>query len=285
MITRRTVAPPSLLVVGSANMDLVVRTPRLPAAGETVLGKDFVVGNGGKGANQAVAAARLGLRVSVVGAVGKDAYGDQLIAALSSEGVDVSAVQRSTVPTGVALIVLDDTGENTIVVNPGANATVSLDGVDLRGADALLCQLEVPLPVVAQAARDSTGLFCLNASPMTELPPALLTDCDLAIVNQSEYDAAPPALRNAALLALTLGPDGAVLLRRGHEVARSASPTVPEVDATGAGDAFAAALVHGLLHDLPPELALQRACRAGALAVSRLGAQPSLPYLQELDHA
>jgi ribokinase len=272
----------SLLVVGSANADLVARTPRLPAAGETVLGRDFTVGNGGKGANQAVAAARLGLRVRLAAAVGKDAYGDQLLAALAAEHVDVSAVQRSTAPTGVALIVVDDQGENTIVVAPGANATLGLDDVDLQEPDAVLCQLEIPLEVVEEAARLARGLFCLNASPMADLPTALIDRCDLVVVNESEYDAAPPALRRSRLLALTLGPDGAVLLRRGTEVARSASPAVDDVDSTGAGDAFAAALVHGLVTEVPAEAALQRACRAGALAVSRLGAQSSLPYLEEL---
>lgn len=279
-----TPGPPSLLVVGSANADLVVRAPHLPAPGETVLGGDFAVGNGGKGANQAVAAARLGLGVSLVAAVGKDAYGDQLVAGLVAEGVDVSGVRRSSVPTGVALIVIDEASENTIVVAPGANATLDLDRVDLRTPDAVLCQLEVPVPVVEQAARLTDGLFCLNASPMAGLSAELLDRCDLVIVNQSEYDAAPPGLRGCERLALTLGAAGAVLLSNGREVARAASPAVPEVDTTGAGDAFAAALVQGLLIGLEPEQSLRRACRAGALAVSRLGAQSSLPYLEELHH-
>lgn len=249
-----------------------------------MLGGDVVVGSGGKGANQAVAAARLGLQVGLVGAVGVDAYGDRLVAALTGEGVDVAAVRRSDSPTGVALIVVDDAGENTIVVAPGANADVSLEGVDLRAPDAVLCQLEIPLAVVERAAGDTAGLFCLNASPMADLTPSLLDRCDLVVVNQSEYDAAPAGLGSCDLLALTLGADGAVLLRHGREVARSASPRVREVDATGAGDAFAAALVHGLVTGVPDEVALRRACRAGAVAVSRPGAQSSLPRIEELEH-
>ena len=246
-------------------------------------GFSFAEGSGGKGANQAVAAARLGQRVRLAAAVGADAAGDRLIEALRAEGVDVSAVQRvSQAPTGTALIVVDQAGENMIVVNPGANAALSLAGVDLSAPDALLCQLEVPVSVVAEAARGAGGLFCLNASPMTELPEPLLRRCDLVIVNESEYKAADGQLDDCRLVAVTRGADGAVLLSAGSEVARSGSPKVAAVDTAGAGDAFAGALVTALLRGSSPAAALTRACRAGAVAATRPGAQASLPYAREL---
>jgi len=194
---RQASADPLLLVVGSANTDLVTRVSRLPSPGETALGSSFAQSNGGKGANQAVAAARLGLRVRLAAAVGEDAFGDRLVEGLRVEGVDVSGVQRVRgTPTGTALIVVDQAGENTIVVNPGANAALSLEGVDLSAPDATLCQLEVAVSVVADVARRARGLFCLNASPMAGLPERLLRRCDLVIVNQSEYKAADGQLDN-----------------------------------------------------------------------------------------
>ena len=276
-------ADPLLLVLGSASTDLVTRVSRLPSPGETVLGSSFTQGNGGKGANQAVAAARLGLRVRLVAAVGEDAFGDRLVEGLRFEGVDISGVQRVRgTPTGNALIVVDQAGENTIVVNAGANAVLSLDGVDLPAADATLCQLEVPLSVVAEAARCASGLFCLNASPMAALPERLLRRCELVIVNQSEYKAADGQLDNCRLVAVTRGAEGAVLLSRGSELARSASPKVDAVDTVGAGDAFAAAMLAALLSGARPAAALERACRAGSVAATRPGAQASLPYEHEL---
>jgi ribokinase len=276
-------ADPLLLVVGSANTDLVTRASRLPTPGETVQGFSFAEGSGGKGANQAVAAARLGQRVRLAAAVGADAPGDRLVEALRAEGVDVSGVQRvSGIPTGTALIVVDQAGENMIVANPGANAALSLEGVDLSAPDALLCQLEVPVSVVAEAARRARGLFCLNASPMAPLPEPLLRRCDLVIVNESEYKAADGQLDGCRLVAVTRGAEGAVLLSRGSEVARSASPKVAAVDTAGAGDAFAGTMVAGMLHGSSPAAALARACRAGSVVATRKGAQASLPYPQEL---
>jgi ribokinase len=282
-VAGRASANPLLLVVGSANTDLVTRASRLPMPGETVQGSSFARGNGGKGANQAVAAARLGLRVRLAAAVGADVYGDQLVEGLRAEGVDVSGMQRVPgTPTGTAVIVVDQAGENMIVVNPGANAALSLDGVDLSAPDALLCQLEVPVGVVADAAQRARGMFCLNASPMAPLPEPLLRRCDLVIVNESEYEAAAGQLDGCRLAAVTRGAQGAVLLSQGGEVARSASPKVAAIDTAGAGDAFAAALIAGLLHGTSPADALVRACRAGSIAATRPGAQASLPFEQEL---
>ncbi|MGH3471061.1 MAG: ribokinase [Nocardioidaceae bacterium] len=271
-----------LLVVGGANVDLVAHTAKLPRPGQTVLGDSFAESNGGKGANQAVAAARLGMKVARAAAVGGDRFGTALLDTLRVEGVDVADVRVTDRPTGVAIIVVDDQGENTIVVTPGANSTLVVDHVDFTAAAAVLCQLEIPLPTVQAAAARTTGLFCLNASPMSPLPGSLLARCDLVIVNESEYEEADGALDSCPLLALTLGERGAVLLEHGREIARAASPDVTVVDAVGAGDAFAAALVEGILGGRDRQTALERACRAGALAVSREGAVASLPYVKEL---
>jgi ribokinase len=282
-MSHNTTSNPKLTVVGSINLDLFVRTTRLPQPGETVLGNGFTQAGGGKGANQAVAAARLGLSVRLVAAVGEDAYGNQLVDDLAREGVDVSCVRRlSGSQTGTALIVVDQVGENTIVVSPGANLQLSLDGIELADPDAVLCQLEVPVEVVARAAQRSRGLFCLNASPMTDLPGELVSRCDLVIVNESEYKSAGGQLDGCRLVALTQGASGAVLLRQGSEIARAKSPSVDAVDTVGAGDAFAAAMVAGLITHGDPVAALELACRAGALAVTRNGAQASLPFKEEL---
>ena len=282
-MTSKTTSNPKLTVVGSINLDLLVRTTRLPQPGETVLGNGFTQAGGGKGANQAIAAARLGLSVQLVGAVGDDAHGHQLIDGLASEGVDVSCIRRlSGSQTGTALIVVDQAGENTIVVSPGANHQLSLDDTDLADPDAVLCQLEVPVEVVALAARRSRGLFCLNASPMMDLPSELVDRCDLIIVNESEYRSAGGQLDGCRLVALTLGSAGAVLLRHGREIARAQSPRVEAIDTVGAGDAFAAAMVAGFVTHGDPVVALEPACRAGALAVTRSGAQASLPFKEEL---
>jgi ribokinase len=282
-MTHNTTSNPKLTVVGSINLDLLVRTTRLPQPGETVLGNGFTQAGGGKGANQAIAAARLGLPVRLVAAVGDDAYGHRLIDDLANEGVDVSCVRRLRGPqTGTALIVVDETGENTIVVSPGANLQLSLDDNELADLDAVLCQLEVPVEVVAQAAQHCRGLFSLNASPMMDLPSELVDRCDLIIVNESEYKSAGGQLDSCRLVALTLGASGAVLLGHGREIARAESPRVKAIDTVGAGDAFAAAMVAGLITHGDPVAALELACRAGALAVTRNGAQASLPFKEEL---
>lgn len=273
----------SIAVVGSANMDLVGYVSDLPGAGETVLAERTSRRPGGKGANQAVAAARLGLRASFVGAVGTDQFGEEVLGALRSDGVDVSAVRQVPEMTGVASIVVDSKGESIIIVSPGANSQASVKGVDLSVFDAVLCQLEIPLEVAEEAAEASAGLFCLNASPMRPLTPRLLEGCDLVVVNQPEYEASGAQLDGCPRVAVTLGAKGAIMLAHGKEVARSESPQVEAVDGVGAGDAFVAALLAGLLQGLGEEEALDRACRAGALAVSRSGTQEALPYAAELD--
>jgi ribokinase len=230
---------------------------------------------GGKGANQAVAAARLGARVRFVGRIGKD---DLPLRSLEHEGVDTSSVARDDGETGVALILVDAAGENVIVVAPGANRRLTADQVDVGEADAVICQLEIPVEVVAAAAAGAR-FFCLNAAPARDLS-RLELEPDLLVVNRYEYERAG---RRARLVALTLGAEGAVLLEDGHEVARARPPEIKAVDGTAAGDAFCAALVVSLLEGRDRPAALERACVAGALAASRAGAQPSLPTAAEVD--
>jgi ribokinase len=235
---------------------------------------------GGKGANQAVAAARLGASVQMVGSVGSDDFGHEAVRALEQEGIAASAVAARDEPTGVALILVDAEGETQIVVAPGANRLLGADEVVLGEHDAVLCQLEIPVETVTAAAERSTALFCLNAAPARPVPPELLRRADVVVVNRLEFDALTETPR---LVALTLGAEGAVLLEDGREVARAEPPPVTAVDGTAAGDAFTACLVVSLLQHRPHEEALRRACAAGALAASRPGAQPSLPTALEVD--
>jgi len=267
---------PQVTVVGSANVDLVARCERLPRAGETVTDATFSRYPGGKGANQAVALARLGAGVRFVGRVGRDGFA---LESLAAEGVDVSAVRVDDAESGVALIVVDAAGENTIVVAPGANARLRPEDVVVGETDAVLCQLEIPLEAVAAAASQAPYL-CINAAPARALPADLVRHADLVVVNRYELDALAATPR---LAALTLGADGAVLLEEGREAARAAAPRVEAVDGTAAGDAFCAALLFSLLDGLDREASLRRACVAGAIAASRPGAQPSLPTAAEID--
>jgi ribokinase len=268
---------PTIEVIGSINLDLVARCERLPRPGETLTGATFERVPGGKGANQALAAARLGAEVSLTGAVGGDPFGDEALALLREGGVDLERVRHVDGSTGVALILVGADGENEIVVAPGANALV--EAGDPGSADAVLCQLEIPLETVAVAARRAR-FFCLNAAPARSLPDELLAAVDLLVVNRYELEAVG---HFEGLAALTLGAEGAVLLEDGDEIARAAPPPVEVVDGTAAGDAFTACLLVSLLEARPREEALRRACAAGALAASRPGAQPSLPTAAEVD--
>jgi ribokinase len=273
-----------VVVVGSVNLDLVARVARLPAGGDTVAAHHYARMPGGKGANQALAARRLGADVTLLAAVGTDAAGSEALALLDEDGVDLTAVRRVDEPTGVALITVDDAGENTIVVVPGANARLTVDAGELAGADAVLCQLEVPMDTVAAPAAPAPegALFCLNPAPAAPVPAAVLDRADLVVANRAEF-AEVSGLDRARLVAVTAGAQGAVLRAGGREVARSQSPAIIAADGTGAGDAFAGALVVGLVAGLERGEALRRACLAGAAAASRPGAQPSLPRPADLD--
>ena len=264
---------PRITVVGSINLDLVARCERLPRPGETVTGATFARYPGGKGANQAVACARLGAEVTMIGAVGRDALAEEALAGLRTAGVALDLVESES-PTGIAVILVDATGETEIVVAPGANA--ELAAVALGEHDAVLCQLEVPDTAVEAAWEACSGVFCLNAAPARPIH----VDPDLTVVNRYEQQALE---RRDGLVALTLGAEGAVLLEDGEEVARATPPVVDAVDGTAAGDAFTACLLVSLLEERDYDDALRRACAAGALAASRHGAQPSLPTAAEVD--
>jgi ribokinase len=266
--------PPRLTVVGSINLDLVARCERLPEPGETVTDASFERVPGGKGANQAVAAARLGADVTMIGAVGRDSFAEEALEALVAANVELE-LQRVDAATGVALILVDFAGENEIVVAPGANSMLS----PAPASGAVLSQLEIPLDAVEAAAGDAE-FFCLNAAPAKPVPPPLVRRSDLVVVNRYELDALSETPR---LAALTLGAEGAVLLEGGEEVVRARPPRVDAVDGTAAGDAFTACLVVSLLEDRDREEALRRACAAGAFAASQAGAQPSLPTAADVD--
>jgi ribokinase len=258
-----------LTVVGSINLDLVTKVDRLPRTGETVSGATLDRIPGGKGANQAVAAARLGADVRMVGSVGTDPYASEALAGLRDAGVTLD-VREVDEPTGIALIVVADDGDNVIVVVPGANARVS--GFTVQGS--VLCQLEIPDEAVREA-RAQADWLCVNAAPARPL----VVDAELVVANRYEAD----VVGEQQLIAVTLGKEGAVLLQDGAEIARARPPHVVAVDGTAAGDAFTACLVVSLLEKREPEEALRRACAAGAIAVSRFGAQPSLPTAAEVD--
>ena len=261
-----------IAVVGSINLDLVACCTRLPRPGETIGGATFERHPGGKGANQAVAAARLGAEVRFVGCVGRDAFADEALSGLREAGVELD-VREVDAPTGVALIVVAADGENQIVVAPGANALVG--DFSVGEADAVLCQLEIPDAAVEEAAAQAR-FFCLNAAPARPID----VEQDLLVANRYEREIVRDRGR---LVAVTLGAEGAVLLEDGREIARAAPPPVEAIDGTAAGDAFTACLLVSLLEGRTREEALARACAAGALAASRPGAQPSLPTSDEID--
>jgi ribokinase len=265
--------PPELTVVGSVNLDLVARCERLPRVGETVTDATFARYPGGKGANQAVAAARLGARVRFVGAVGRDAFADEALAGMREAGVELQLAGGDA--TGVAVILVDGAGENVIVVAPGAN--VEVGSVEVAGN--VLAQLEVSDDTVVSAAQTADRFF-LNAAPARAIPAKVVEAAELVVVNRYELDSLAVTPR---LLALTLGEAGALLIEDGQEVARAAAPCVQAVDGTAAGDAFTACLVVSLLEERDREEAVRRAGAAGALAASRAGAQPSLPTAAEVD--
>lgn len=279
--------PPEALkvaVVGSVNLDLVARVERFPQPGETLTGASISRHPGGKGANQALAARRLGARVWLVACVGDDAVAAEALANLRAEGVDLSCCR--TLPgeaTGQALILVAADGENQIVVAPGANAAFTPRQLELPQVDCVIAQLEVPGATLLEAARRHPGLFCLNAAPVRPVAAELLELTDLLVVNEVEARALERQLASfTGHLAVTLGSRGAVLKHGGREIARARPPRVDAVDTTGAGDAFTAALAVGLAAGMEPATALRRACRAGALATTRAGAQSS-PSAAEID--
>ncbi len=293
---------PAIAVVGSLNLDIVVPVRSLPRPGETVLGGYARRGCGGKGANQAVAAARLGQSVAMIGRVGDDEPGRVLRDALATERVDVSrvAVTRDA-PTGVALIAVDESGENTIVVSPGANERLSSKDVGdaarcLEQAGALLVQLEVPLAAVAAAVAASSGIVILNPAPAAVLEEGLLASVDVLVPNRSELArlagkeettdlaslrAMAAGLAGPGAVVVTLGANGALVVEERGAIHIPPTP-VEAVDATGAGDCFCGALADGLVRGLSLVEAAEWASRAAAVAITKPGAQGSLPRRAEV---
>jgi ribokinase len=291
-----------IVVVGSLNADTTVRVPRLPQPGETVLGSGHFDDTGGKGANQAVAAARLGRSVAMIGAVGADADGDRLVTALEAAGVDASGVRRDPDrPTGIAHITVDDAGENMIVVDPGANAGLDSEHVErhrdlLAGASVVMAQLEVPLEAVELALTLAGGTTILNPAPGRALADSLLERVGVLVPNQTELgmlagEATPDGPLEAGRLArslpatavvVTLGAAGALLVS-GDAARHVAAPRIEAVDPTGAGDAFCGGLADAIARGLGLREAVEWAVRCGAAAATRWGAQASLPTRDDVE--
>jgi len=288
---------PRVVIVGSSNTDLTIQCPVLPGRGETVLGSDLYQAGGGKGANQAVAAARAGAQVAFVGAVGDDDFGRAAVESLAGEGIDVKRVRTMRgVASGVALIFVErKTGENLIGVAAGANGALTPADVDragpaIRRADVLLMQLEVPLPAVrraAEIARKADVPVILNPAPMPAkpLPKTLLKCVDYLVPNEVELKAVggPDALFRLGVkgLIVTLGAKGARVVTPGGATAVPAVKVRP-VDTVGAGDCFCGCLAVGIAEGLALDAAARLACAAAAVSVTRRGAQPSMPTRREV---
>ena len=270
---------PRVGVVGSCNVDYVVRVAHLARPGETVRGADVLRLPGGKGANQAVAAARLGAAVTMIGCVGEDADGELITAALADCGVDVAPVGRSARPTGAAYISVDDAGENQIVLSPGANADLDARASNLESFDVVLAQLEAPAAAVADASVRSRRLV-LNVAPVAPVSGEVLERCAVVIANEVEAESLD--LTRLGHVIVTLGARGATHLRFGREVARVAAPRVAVLDTVGAGDAFCAGYAVQYAKGADAYEALNYAVVAGALATRASGAQGSLATDQEV---
>lgn len=297
-----------ILVIGSANMDLYTRLDHIPVAGETILGSPIWTTPGGKGANQAAAAALLGAQVRFVGRVGEDEYGDRMRQALVDAGVDVSLLETGDSPSSVAIILLTPDGENSIVVSPSSNQHVGRSDVDAawqpgeHRTGAVICQLEVPLGTVSYAselAEQHGARFVLNAAPAQPLPEELLKRANPLVVNESEAQillrianpdpAETPVNLVERLLelgpdsvVLTLGGEGAAIGTQGSPATHINGHAVPVVDSTGAGDAFVAALVTRLVRGDDLVTAAGYANVVGALVVQKEGAQASYPSAEEV---
>ncbi|CAM4281729.1 ribokinase [Nocardia ninae] len=281
---------PSIAVLGSINMDLVATTDRRPVPGETVLGTGFAMVPGGKGSNQAIAAQRAGGAVQFLGAVGDDVFAAELRRALTDSSVGVEQLRTVDGPSGVAAIVVDGGGENSIIVVGGANTRMTeLTEADLAviaAADILLCQLEIPLDTVAAAARHARAngtTVLLNPSPVQHVPAELWANVDVAVVNSGEAEQLGADLDPVAHVVVTRGADGAVYRGRDGEQLSQPSPRVEVVDTTGAGDTFTGALAAAWHRG--PEWALTWAGTAGALATTKLGASTSIPSEEEISAA
>jgi ribokinase len=274
--------PVSIRVIGSINLDIVASGTALPRAGETVIGAKLAYHPGGKGANQALAARKLGADVTMVGAIGKDGAADQALSLLRANEVNLDQIKIvADQPTGVALIAVGEGGENQIVVAPGANDALTpnmLGDLSTQTCDATICQLEIPLPTIDAIAAQVNGFFAINLAPAQAVSEAVLNRADLIIVNETEAAFYGDALQDVrGLVVVTLGAKGAIMYQGAVGSLSAKPPKVVPVDTTGAGDTFVGALVVALMEGQSRQDALIFACAAGAAATQKAGAQPSMP--------
>jgi ribokinase len=295
-----------IIVIGSINLDLIATVDRLPGAGETVPGDSFKTAPGGKGANQALAAARAGEKTRMIGAVGKDAFAAEALALLAAGGVDLTGIREAHAATGIALILVAGDGENMIAVVPGANGTVlpgDLAKAGLAKGDVVLLQHEIPLQTVEaalDAAREAGAVTVLNTAPFRSEAAGLLAKADYVIANETEFDLYAEALalsgrdRAARMQAFVKSTGRSIVVTLGSEGVIAATPDgfmtidalkITPVDTVGAGDTFCGYLGAGLSQGLSPKDALRRAAAAGSLACLKPGAQPSIPIASEVTAA
>ena len=271
---------PRIAVVGSINADLVVQMPKLPGRGETVSSAEPAWFPGGKGANQAVAASRMGGNVSMFGAIGADEPGQMCLSALKQSGVNVDAVVTVSSPTSTALVMVEHSGENQIVVADGANQHASFDAEQISAADAVIVQFEIPESVIVEVGKAAKGIFCVNAAPVRKLSEELASLIDVLIVNEHEFvQLGEP---KSGLVIVTAGAKEVVAYQDGEVVAKSQPPKVEALDTVGAGDTFVGAFVVAYASGKTIPDALDLACAASALSTLKLGAQSGMPTASEV---
>lgn len=272
---------PRIAVVGSINADLVVQMAKLPDRGETVSSAEPSWFPGGKGANQAVAAARMGASVAMFGAVGADEPGQMCLGALTQSGVNVDSVLKVSTPTSTALVLVEHTGENQIVVTDGANRHASFDVEQISSADAVIVQFEIPESVIISVGKTATGIFCVNAAPVREISDELSELIDVLIVNELEF--AQLGKPNFGLVIVTAGANKVTAYQGGEVVAQAQPPKVEALDTVGAGDTFVGAFMVAFASGRSVADSLERACAASALSTLKLGAQSGMPTATEVD--
>ena len=271
---------PRIAVVGSINADLVVQMPKLPARGETVSSAEPAWFPGGKGANQAVAAARMGASVSMFGAVGSDEPGQMCLAALAQSGVITDSVRKVSSPTSTALVMVEHSGENQIVVADGANQHAAFDANEVADADAVIVQFEIPESVIVEVGKTANGIFCVNAAPVRAISDELANLIDVLIVNEHEF--AQLGKPSFGLVIVTAGAAEVVAYQNGEAVAKSQPPKVDAIDTVGAGDTFVGAFIVAYASGKSVADSLDLACAASALSTLKLGAQSGMPTASEV---